>query len=348
MEPTGCDNSASPDPQATGKTVPELREEFQADFNRATAAGADEDCLSPEEILSLQSGAELDPLALEHLARCRFCSALRQAIEVDPLRMNEFQEAVRRTPPVAQPARRYRPAPFDWRLPAAALTTIAAMAMVLFVPGTSRPAATQLMAKAATPNDSGQRPGSTPQIEISYNAIRRVVAPRGTQITVSDVAPQVATAVVLSKSELTTPMGASPEVLAKAERRADGIISAWLQSNQGSPPATIANFDVAGFEEAAAGLGQSGIVAYLTARKGFQVTLGENAVAWVPESALIAGLKMNKAILKTARSDRVLLRRTMGIGGPSVGELKLGDGSVITLTWTDSKYDPPIDILGVR
>lgn len=63
---------------ATDKTVQERRAEFHADFDRA-ALEDDGECLSSEEILSLQSGISLDPVALEHLAHCRFCASLRQA-----------------------------------------------------------------------------------------------------------------------------------------------------------------------------------------------------------------------------------------------------------------------------
>src|SRR5882757_10085667 len=112
------------------KTVRDLRAEFHADFSRAAAAGDDAGCLSPEEILSLQSGGELELVALEHLAHCQLCSSLRQAIEVDPARMDEFRQAVRhaQTQP-AQTAPLGRPAPFDWRLPMAALTAAASVLM---------------------------------------------------------------------------------------------------------------------------------------------------------------------------------------------------------------------------
>ncbi len=115
--------------QPDEKTIREIRAEFKVDFHNAVPE--DGACLSTEEILALQSGAELEPAAREHLTHCQFCSALQQAIQVDLGRMTEFLREVRSSQPTSSPeVKSYRPPVFDWRLPTAALTAVASLMMV--------------------------------------------------------------------------------------------------------------------------------------------------------------------------------------------------------------------------
>lgn len=280
----------------TGKTVRDLREEFRADFARAVAAGDDADCLSPEEILAFQSGAKLDEIATRHIANCRFCHALSRAIEVDPGLKQEFLEAAAKTRRSKEPEFVYRTR-FDWRLQAAILTSMSAIAMVwLVVPRTSVPSSQIIAVRVNKRVDTGH-------VEIaltgpSSEPTTRVIAVQGSQVTVRDVAPQVATAVVLSKAKITMPIEASTS-LAEAETKADHMVTKWLASavndNDKSIEAIIESF-------------KSPDAVYDAANKGFRLSLPGNTFAWLPNAALIEGLNVNEALIKVSGSEASLSR----------------------------------------
>jgi hypothetical protein len=318
---------------AKGKTVKELRAEFQADFSQTAISGDDSDCLSSEEILALQSGAELEPLALEHLNRCRVCSSLRKAIAVDPIRKDQFLEAVRRTQTVAARVGQSRQrAALDWRLPVAVLTALSAIAMVLLVP---KPLNTGLQeAETSPPGSAGQSGGRgmvtmpipSHPIEIIVKrpseppSVTRVVAKQGTQITVRDYAPQVAAAVVLSQSKITAPIDSPPEVVAEARQKTDDIVQAWLQSDDSLTSTSMPDFS------------------YVAESKSFQLMVGD-AMASVPESALNEGLKVKRMVLSmpatAAKALPQTFFRTFFVAKNS--EWKLNDGSTITIRRTDDR-----------
>jgi hypothetical protein len=188
----------------------------------------------------------------------------------------------------------------------ATFTGIAGVVMVLLM---TRNAANVTNAKGSVTQAS-----VAPQIEIALTrpseSPLRVLAKKGAQLTVSDVAPQLGTAVVLSKSEITMPLGTSPAFAAAAKQATNDVVHKWLSSND-----TLISF-------------KSPSIAYVPTRKGFELKLPGKAVVWLPEEALKDGLSTKQAVLRTSRPRLDLaLDRAMG--------LKLDDGSVVTLKSID-------------
>ena len=276
------------------KTIAEKRAAFQADFELA-AAVQDDECLTPEEILALQSGEDLDPVASEHLAHCSLCEAMKQAMRVDRFRAQEFQRAVRQTSPVLvsdMEGREPRTSPFGWRLPLAAMATFASVAMLVLIPKNVAvtPVGNDFMAvrppaPLQIPNrgggDSGRgsnqvtialQPPSGPPMQFVSTA----------PTTVRDVAPQVATAAVLSKSAITLPVNAPPQLTADVTQEASDIVYGWLTANvkdQASPA-------------------DSPSVDYLPEQKAYEVRLsGGKASMVIPEVALADGKTMKAQML---------------------------------------------------
>ena len=307
----------TPDEQTTkGK-----RAAFKADFERASAAQEDAECLSVEEILSFEAGHELDPVAREHLTHCHLCSALTQAIRVDPDRLRQFQDAVHQTYATAdRQVRRYQPAPFGWRLPAAAAAAFASLALFFVLPKSapvvSQSAAVSVRAPKATPSleISSPRPNNSPaQVEIalkspSGQAMQFVST---TPTTVKEVAPQIATAAVLSKSALTLPVNASAKESAGFRQQASDILLLWMSSGSDSLPL------------------DSSAVAYLPNQKVFHIKLSGDASLTVPRSALAHGRVVKAEVLTNQDLHKAMA--LLSDQQPVNVSTKLSDGSALTI-----------------
>jgi hypothetical protein len=276
------------------KKIKEVRAEFRADLYRDIASSDDIACLSTDEILALQSGSELNPVALEHLAGCELCSALRKAIEVDDVRLNQFKQRVSQIQQVTAAKAESRPPAVDWRLAAAAMTALASAAMVFVIVAKVEP----IGEKPTPPSIIANKPDIRDNLNIA------VPAPLvSKEAKVSDFAPQIATAVVLSKSEITTPANSTPQAAAAASKKAREIIHRWAEAG-----ATASSFESIAVSKHDAG------------RQGFELLLPGNAVAWVPDKALSDGMSVNDEILQ--KSGKVALNQP----------LPLKDGSTVTLT----------------
>lgn len=290
MEP----NTSRNPPANNEKSIKEVRAEFRADLYRDTASTDDIACLSADEILALQSGSQLDPIALEHLAGCELCSALRKAIEVDEVRLNQFKQRVSQIQQATPAKVESRPAAVDWRLAAAALTAFASAAMVFVIVTKVDPSG----AKPTQPYIMATKPDTRDNLNIA------VAAPLGNkEAKVSDFAPQIATAVVLSKSEITAPLNSTPQAAAEASKKAREIIHRWAEAG-----ATASSFE------------SIAVSKHDDSRQGFELLLPGNAVAWVPDKALSDGISARHEILQ--KSGKVALNQP----------LSLKDGSTVTLT----------------
>ena len=209
-DPSGIQAKAS----LVGKTIQQIRSEFRADLARNVSQGAD--CLTPGEMLDLQVGEEPSPGVLEHLNVCAFCSGLRQAMEVRPNRLEQFQREVRTVPENIELTKRS-----DWRLPASGLIAASVALLIWSFPQPEARGSIELASNGL------------PQVEIveitvqgpeqnSVQTTARVLAKKGT-ISVRDYAPAIATAYILPKVAITLSPN-TPKSRAEAQERMNQMI----------------------------------------------------------------------------------------------------------------------------